>query len=191
LILSNADRSLHAGHIACVVSQENHDPATVAGSKAKEKTLMPRGRKTTGTARRAGSRRSSGRTQRPGRRTQRVRARASSRTAVSKVKYSKWIESPEEHEEKEGQSLATRNHEVIRQWAETRRAVPAAAGDGKRGNGVGVLRMDFPGYGGSRLKKVSWNRWFETFDNNELVFLFQEHKADGSTSNFFKLNRLK
>jgi hypothetical protein len=51
--------------------------------------------------------------------------------------------------------------------------------------------MDFPGYGGSRLKKVSWNRWFETFDNNELVFLFQEHKADGSTSNFFKLNRLK
>jgi hypothetical protein len=49
--------------------------------------------------------------------------------------------------------------------------------------------MDFPGYGGKRLRIVSWQEWFESFDNNKLVFLFQEHKADGSPSNFFKLNR--
>jgi hypothetical protein len=94
------------------------------------------------------------------------------------------------HEERQGQSLATRNHDVIRQWAEARNAAPATAGESGRGNGIGVLRMDFPGYGGKRLKKVSWNAWFETFDNNKLVFLFQEHKADGSPSNFFRLNRL-
>ena len=48
--------------------------------------------------------------------------------------------------------------------------------------------MDFPGYGGKRLTKIDWDEWFETFDQRNLVFLFQEHKKDGSMSNFFKLN---
>jgi hypothetical protein len=123
-------------------------------------------------------------------RPQRAANGRSAAGARSKMKYSKWIESPNDHEDRQGESLATQNHDVIRQWAEARKAVPATVGDSRRGNGIGVLRMDFPGYGGKRLKKVSWNAWFETFDDNKLVFLFQEHKADGSPSNFFRLNRL-
>jgi len=49
---------------------------------------------------------------------------------------------------------------AIRQWAEARNAAPATAGESGRGNGIGVLRMDFPGYGGKRLKKVSWSFCF-------------------------------
>jgi len=50
-----------------------------------------------------------------------------------------------------------------------------------------VLRLDFPGYGGDDLKHVSWDEWFETFDDRGLRFVYQEHKKDGSESNFFRL----
>lgn len=110
-------------------------------------------------------------------------------TVSTPLKYSKWIDSPEEHEDRPGQSLATRNHEVIRQWADERQAVPATVESTERDGSAGVLRLDFPGYGGQQLQEISWEEWFRTFDERELVFLFQEHKADGSMSNFFRLNR--
>lgn len=50
------------------------------------------------------------------------------------------------------------------------------------------LRLDFPGYGGRGLQKIGWNEWFRTFDERELVFLFQEHRKDGRPSNFFRLD---
>ncbi|MBD0316403.1 MAG: hypothetical protein ICV75_06905 [Nitrospiraceae bacterium] len=105
------------------------------------------------------------------------------------LKYSKWIDSPEEHEDRKGQSLATRNHDVIRQWAEERQALPSTVESTERTGSAGVLRLDFPGYGGQRLHEISWEEWFGTFDERELVFLYQEHKTDGSVSNFFRLNR--
>lgn len=111
----------------------------------------------------------------------------SSRSGPRHLKYSKWIDSPDDHEDRKGQSLATRNHDVIRRWAESRKAKPSVVGDTEGRNGAGVLRIDFPGYGGKRLEKIDWNEWFDTFDKRKLVFLFQEHKRDGSTSTFFKL----
>lgn len=101
----------------------------------------------------------------------------------------KWIHSPDEHEDRAGQSLATRNHDVIRHWAEERGARPATIGGTEHGGRPGVLRFDFPGYGrGGRLKEVSWEEWFGSFDGRELVFLFQEHKRDGNPSNFFRID---
>jgi len=117
--------------------------------------------------------------------TGRRQSGASSRSASRNLKYAKWIDSPEDHEDRKGQSLATQNHEVIRQWAQSRKAVPATVGDTEGRGGAGVLRIDFPGYGGKRLKKVDWNDWFQTL--RKLTFLYQEHKRDGSTSTFFKL----
>lgn len=111
----------------------------------------------------------------------------SSRSAPKHLKYSKWIESPDDHEDRNGQSLATRNHDVIRRWAESRKAKPSVVGDTEGRGGAGVLRIDFPGYGGKRLEKIDWDEWFDTFDKRKLVFLYQEHKRDGSTSTFFKL----
>jgi len=108
--------------------------------------------------------------------------------SVSKsLKYSKWIDSPDDHEERPGQSLATRNHEVIRQWAGERQAVPTTVESTERNGRAGVLRLDFPGYGGNELGELTWDEWFETFDERNLIFIYQEHKADGSVSNFFRL----
>lgn len=100
----------------------------------------------------------------------------------------KWIHSPDEHEDHPGQSLATRNHEVIQHWAEERGAGPATVPGTEHDGRVGVLRLNFPGYGGRELEEIDWEDWFETFDERELVFVFQEHKSDGSQSNFFQLD---
>ncbi len=104
------------------------------------------------------------------------------------TKRAKWINNPKEHEDRMGQSLATRDHNVIKHWAEERRAQPATVPGTQHGNTLGVLRFDFPGYGGNRLEKVNWESWFKTFDRRKLAFVFQEHKKDGQMSNFFRLD---
>lgn len=101
----------------------------------------------------------------------------------------RWIHSPNEHEEHPGQTLATRSHEVIQRWAEERKAVPATVPGTHRGEREGVLRFNFPGYGGDRLETISWEQFFKTFDERDLIFLFQEHMKAGNQSNFFHLDR--
>ena len=99
----------------------------------------------------------------------------------------KWIHSPKEHEDHPGQTLATRNHEVIKQWAEHRKAKPATVPGTEKDDRLGVLRFDFPG-GTQELVEVEWDDWFATFDERELVFVYQEHMKAGNDSNFFRLD---
>ena len=100
----------------------------------------------------------------------------------------RWIDSPEDHEEHPGQSLATRHHEVIKTWAEERGGHPATVPGTEHQGRPGVLRFDFPGYGGRALEIISWDEWFKSFDERDLVFVFQEQKANGRQSNFFMLD---
>ena len=97
-----------------------------------------------------------------------------------------WIRSPDDQPERDGQTLATRSLEVIRAWAEARGARPATSpgGDPERPR---VLRLDFPGYDDG-LQEVSWDAWGSTFEDRDLVFLFQETRSDGRQSNFFRLD---
>jgi hypothetical protein len=100
-----------------------------------------------------------------------------------------WIESPDQRAERPGQTLATRDHDVIVQWAEERQAVPATVSGTEHDGRPGVLRFDFPNFGGGgRLRPVDWDEWFETFDQRNLVFLFQEQMKDGRQSNLFRLD---
>jgi hypothetical protein len=99
------------------------------------------------------------------------------------------IESPREHEGRKGETLATRSHDVIEQWASKRGAKPATVPGTEHQGRPGVLRLDFPGYGGQDLRHISWDEWFETFDSRGLTFLYQEHKVDGDDSNFFRLEK--
>ena len=98
----------------------------------------------------------------------------------------KWINAPEEHEDRPGQSLATRSHDVIRRWAEERRAAPATT-PGRDAQRPRVLRFNFPG-SDKNLQEISWDAWFGTFDERDLVFIFQEHMKAGNPSNFFKFD---
>jgi hemerythrin superfamily protein len=102
------------------------------------------------------------------------------------TQHAKWIHSDDDHEDHPGQTLATRNPEVIRQWADARKAQPATTpgGDVERPR---VLRFDFPGYD-RELQAISWDAWLRTFNERELVFLYQERMKAGNQSNFFRLD---
>jgi hypothetical protein len=59
---------------------------------------------------------------------------------------------------------------------------------GTEDGGAGVLRIDFPGGAGEdQLEHISWDEWFEKFEQDNLAFLYQEQKASGEDSTFFKL----
>jgi hypothetical protein len=104
------------------------------------------------------------------------------------TKRAKWIDNTNDHEDHPGQTLATRNHDVIKQWAEERKAVPATVPGTEHDGRPGVLRFNFPGYGGKDLEEISWDDWFKPFDERNLVFLFQEHLKNGNQSNFFRMD---
>jgi hypothetical protein len=102
------------------------------------------------------------------------------------LKYSQEVTSPDEDPERPGRSLVTTSHEVIRRWAEERGAVPATVAGTEHGDQLGVLRFDFGGKD-ERLRHVSWDEWFRTFDARRLNFIYQEQRSDGRQSNFFRL----
>jgi hypothetical protein len=102
------------------------------------------------------------------------------------LKYSQEITSLDDDPERQGRSLATTSHEVIRRWAEDRDAVPATVEGTEHGDHLGVLRFDFGG-DSENLRHVSWDEWFATFDTRKLNFLYQEERKDGNQSNFFRL----
>ncbi|MFI9503938.1 hypothetical protein [Nocardia sp. NPDC052566] len=84
-----------------------------------------------------------------------------------------------------GRTLVTTNHDVIRRWAEQRGAHPATMPGSRYKGRMGVLRFDFPGYGGAVLQPVDWDEWLSTFDDRQLRFRYQ----DGGRTNFFRLER--
>ncbi|HEX7047037.1 MAG TPA: hypothetical protein VF275_05660 [Gammaproteobacteria bacterium] len=86
-----------------------------------------------------------------------------------------------------GESLRTQDHEIIRRWAENRGGKPATVKRTKDDGEPGVLRIDFEGYSGEEsLEEISWDEFFDKFDEKELDFLYQEKTSDGEPSRFFK-----
>ncbi|HWG93121.1 MAG TPA: hypothetical protein VNU66_02695 [Mycobacteriales bacterium] len=81
-------------------------------------------------------------------------------------------------------SFRTRDHDVIRKWAEDRGGAPAMV----EGTGEGVLRIEFRDDSG-RLEDVDWDAFFSTFDESDVDFLYQERTSDGSVSRFHKFVR--
>src|SRR3954471_20408792 len=85
----------------------------------------------------------------------------------------------------------TTDHDTIREWAEDRGGQPARVRGtgGRRGRSdVGMIRLDFPGYSGEgSLQEISWDDWFDAFDENNLALAYQDRTADGQVSHFNKL----
>ena len=85
-------------------------------------------------------------------------------------------------------SKTTTDHAEIRQWVEDHDGKPASVRGTEEGDAAGVLRIDFPGGAGEdQLEHISWDEWFAKFEDNDLAFLYQEEKASGEDSTFFKL----
>lgn len=85
-------------------------------------------------------------------------------------------------------SKTTRDHEEIRRWAEERGGKPAHVRNTGTTEDIGILRIDFPGYSGEgSLEPISWEDFFEKFDDRGLALVYQEETAGGQKSNFNKL----
>jgi hypothetical protein len=88
-------------------------------------------------------------------------------------------------------SLKTTDHDEIRRWAEQRNGrpahVPGTGGDGD----AGLLRIDFregdPNEEDDSLEEISWDEFFEKFEEKKLALLYQDHTAAGKPSTFNKL----
>ena len=73
----------------------------------------------------------------------------------------------------------TTDHDAIRKWAEARGGRPATVrsthGHGPRGHGkggTGIIRIEFPDAPNSKhdaLEEISWEEFFEKFDESELA----------------------
>jgi hypothetical protein len=84
-------------------------------------------------------------------------------------------------------SDTTTDHDTIRTWAEERGGRPATVTGTESGDeDAGILRIDFQDPD-DRLEEISWDDWFEKFEEAKLAFLYQDEKKDGETSTFFKL----
>jgi len=83
-------------------------------------------------------------------------------------------------------SKTTTDHDEIRRWVEEHGGRPASVTDTGNGDDPGILRIDFDEPGGDdddRLEEISWEEWFEAFEDNNLAFLYQ----DEGDSRFNKL----
>ena len=88
---------------------------------------------------------------------------------------------------KSGSSRTTTDHDEIRSWAEERGGKPVSIEGTGKGKKAGVLRIDFPGGASDPpLEPISWDSFFEKFDQAKLTMVYQKETADGSQSYFCK-----
>ena len=86
------------------------------------------------------------------------------------------------------EAKVTTDHEEIRQWVEERDGSPARVKGTDKGDSGGLLRIDYPGFSGEdRLEAITWEEFFEAFEENKLAFLYQDETKGGKESRFSKL----
>jgi len=87
------------------------------------------------------------------------------------------------HVHREIRALMTRDHDVIKQWAERHSAQPATGEATATGpatvqvnDGGAGIRFNFPS--AARFRAITWDEWFENFDRHGLTFVYEEEVAD-------------
>lgn len=84
-------------------------------------------------------------------------------------------------------SKKTTDHSTIKNWVEERDGHPAAIESTSSKEDVGMIRIEFPKGDSDSLEKISWDDFFEKFEESNLAFLYQEETSDGEKSRFCKL----
>jgi hypothetical protein len=83
------------------------------------------------------------------------------------------------------ESKTTTDHDEIRRWVEARGGRPASVGATGDGDDPGILRIDF-GDQDEGLEEISWDQFFDAFEENNLAFLYQDQTEEGGESRFNK-----
>lgn len=86
-----------------------------------------------------------------------------------------------------GISRTTTDHEIIKRWTEARNG-HAARVKGTQRHGAGLLRLHFPdGTSDDSLEDITWDAFFEKFEEKLLAVVYQEATSDGEISRFNKI----
>jgi hypothetical protein len=86
-----------------------------------------------------------------------------------------------------GESRTTTDHQEIKRWIEARGGKPVHVKGTGDADDPGVLRVEFPP---DALEEISWEDFFQKFDESKLAFLYQDTLEDGRESRFHKfINR--
>jgi hypothetical protein len=82
----------------------------------------------------------------------------------------------------------TTDHAKIRKWVESRHGVPVRVQNSA--TDVAALRIDFPERDEkddeAESEELSWDEFFEKFDEKRLAFVYQDKTAAGLKSRFNK-----
>ena len=81
----------------------------------------------------------------------------------------------------------TQNHSTIKSWVKERDGEPALV-DGviEKGKAGEMLRIDFHAHTNETLNSISWELFFQIFDENNLELLCREITADGELNKFYE-----
>ena len=85
-----------------------------------------------------------------------------------------------------GVMIATRNHDLIREWARRQSAEPATGQETASGqatvdvqDGGARIRLNFPA--AASFRPISWDEWFDVFERDQLVFVYEPDDTPTST----------
>jgi hypothetical protein len=83
----------------------------------------------------------------------------------------------------------TTDHDEIRQWVESRGGRPAVFDGEIIDDETGVLRIDFQEHTARQtLVPISWDEFFQKFDQNNLAFIYQEETTGDVPSRYFRFD---
>jgi hypothetical protein len=89
-------------------------------------------------------------------------------------------------------TAATRDHDLIRRWAERHGAQPATGEPSAKGSssfdvndGDAGIRFNFPGLG--RYREISWSEWFDNFEQYDLAFVYERDRPGYPLTNRYRL----
>jgi len=86
------------------------------------------------------------------------------------------------------EAKVTTNHSTIQKWTEERGGHPARVKGTDKGDSSGILRIDYQGFSGEdSLEEITWEQFFDAFEENNLAFLYQDKVSGGKQSRFSKL----
>ena len=86
------------------------------------------------------------------------------------------------------EAKTTTDHAQIKEWVEERGGRPARVKGTNEEGSSGVLVIDYPGYTGTQtLETITWDDFFQGFEENNLAFLYQDETKAGEESRFSKL----
>jgi hypothetical protein len=80
----------------------------------------------------------------------------------------------------------TTDKKAIKEWVEERKGWPAVQIRANENGKEKILWVGFPGANTQKnLKEITWEEFFEKFDQEQLTFLYQDASLNGEPSQFF------